>query len=660
MYAEPRHSANRPSWGCLPGGCSMGCVLPLMAAVFLFGLAAVWYLQYSELRVITSNRQPVEFAEPDSDAASPDRYICREVRPELIGLVRRTGLDLGSPHQRWVLLLDRTHAMDWLVVASPPQNALWLPMEGVVELAAAEVPTYSGPGAPNSATYMLGLVAYDARTGQFTIDPQAFSAFVASSAAFRDCPLGTFAELGNAAPDGIAQQAETPSRTSPSPDDSALAAVGWNGTVNTASNLRTGPGTEFPILRVLPAGTKVAVVGVSDDGEWLALDDGNWIFHSLVTRDGNGLAAGGPQAGSTDADTSAAPVPEADSGPIAGAAAETDAAGNELPDPLREAEDVAELRLHMLDLINRERTLRGLEPVVLANNAGAQRHVEDLVANGYLSHWNLRGETPYMRHTWAGGHDYSAENLSFSGYLVAPPGFCAPPVSRQALDDVMAGLMDSPGHRDNILTPLHREVNIGIAFNCRAMAVAQVFEGEYVRFGLPPALAGGRLAMAGRVSPEVELNDNAYVLVAWDPPLTEYTSGQVSQTVCYSTGRPVAYIRRPLPPGFTWVGGESQPVDWERCPGPRDADPNLRLPEHRAEIDRMGQRIRDGFRMRETVEVALVTAAIWQAEAGSFHIEADLGRVIQTHGPGIYSVVLWGEVDGVAEALTTYAIKVDG
>ena len=101
-------------------------------------------------------------------------------------------------------------------------------------------------------------------------------------------------------------------------------------------------------------------------------------------------------------------------------------------------------------------------------------------------------------------------------------------------------------------------------------------------------------------------------------------------------------------------------MDWERCPAPWDADPNLQLPRDRAVIDQLSQRIRDGFLIREKVDAALVTAGIWQMEAGEFRIEADLNRVIQTHGPGIYSMILWGEVDGESVALTTYAIKVAG
>ena len=658
MYVTPGHVPRRPRRGCLSGPCSFGCGLPLVAIVLLFGLAATWYLQYSELRVATSGHQPVAAAESGPTVPSPDQHICREVRPGLIALVPHTGWGPLGPGQRWALLLDRNFAADWLVVADPQQGTMWLPMETVVDL--ADTGTYSGPAGSDSATYLLGLVAYDAPTGQLTVDPQAFSAFVAASPAFRECPLALFAELGASWPGRSEAQAVTPPEASPSREEAATGPAAWIGIVNVGSNLRTGPSTDFSVVRVLPVGTAVVVVGVSDDGEWLKLEDGAWIYRSLVTREGNGATLGVSKAEDVSADTSNEPVPETGSAPATGASAEAKPTGNGLSDFRPEADRLAELRLHMLELINRERSLRGLEAVVMAYNEGAQLHAEDLVENRYMSHWNLRGETPSMRHTWAGGHDYSAENLSFRAVLEAPAGFCAPPVSEQTLDDVMAGLMDSPGHRDNILRPYHREVNIGIANSCHAMAVAQVFEGEYVRFSLAPELAGGRLAMAGQVAPAVELNDRTNIAVTWEPPLAEYTKGQVSQTFCNSPGRPVAYIRRPLPAGFYWLEEESREMDWERCPAPWDADPNLQLPRDRAVIDQLSQRIRDGFLIREKVDAALVTAGIWQMEAGEFRIEADLNRVIQTHGPGIYSMILWGEVDGESVALTTYAIKVAG
>lgn len=620
-----------------------------MAAVFLLGLTAIWYLKYSELRVATSRRQPVAAAKPEPALVSSSGYICREVQPGLIRAVQQVGLVPRNPDQQWVLLLDREFALDWLVDTGPQRDDGWMPIEGIVNLLA--VPKYAGPGRPSSTTYMLGLVAYNAHTGQFKVDPQAFAAFVAASAPFRDCPPEVYAELRAAA------MVDIPSL----PDGSASAAVGWNGIVNATSNLRTGPGTGFPVFRILPAGTEVVVVGISDDGEWLELDGGNWISRPLIIRESDGLASGPSEAGNPGANSSTEPKAATGPAPAGRTSATVNATADGLSASLSEAE-LQELRLYMLDLINRERTQRGLAPVDLAFNEGAQRHADDLAANGYLSHWNLRGETPYMRHTWAGGHDYSAENAHYTGYLdlAAPDGYCLPTISKQEVEAVMNSLMDSLGHRDNILWPLHREVNIGLAQSCQVIAATQVFEGEYVRFSQPPALARGRLVLAGQVVPEVQLNDQTHVLIRWDPPLAEYTKGQVAQTYCYTVGKPIASIHRPLPPGFTWQGGDSQAVDWERCPAPWDADPNLQLPANKAEIEQLSRRIKQGYRIQEMVDLAMVTAEVWQVELGFFRIEADLTHVVQVHGPGIYTVVLQSMAAGETQALTAYAIEVAG
>ncbi len=53
-------------------------------------------------------------------------------------------------------------------------------------------------------------------------------------------------------------------------------------TVNTDANLRNGPGLEATIVASVLAGTEVTVIGRSEDGQWLELADGHWIFAALV------------------------------------------------------------------------------------------------------------------------------------------------------------------------------------------------------------------------------------------------------------------------------------------------------------------------------------------------------------------------------------------
>lgn len=70
---------------------------------------------------------------------------------------------------------------------------------------------------------------------------------------------------------------------------------------STDANLRSGPGTQYPVVGGTVTGQRLdgamAPVGQSADGEWLALADGSWIAASLVTDAPGGLAVvGAPEA----------------------------------------------------------------------------------------------------------------------------------------------------------------------------------------------------------------------------------------------------------------------------------------------------------------------------------------------------------------------------
>jgi uncharacterized protein YkwD len=110
------------------------------------------------------------------------------------------------------------------------------------------------------------------------------------------------------------------------------------------------------------------------------------------------------------------------------------------PDP--EAENT------MLALINQERTQRGLPALRMDEQlrAVARRHSRDMLRRGYFGHLSPEGVAPFERMTAAGVHYTAAgENLA-----LAP-----------TVEIAHAGLMQSPGHRANILQPRFRRVGIG-------------------------------------------------------------------------------------------------------------------------------------------------------------------------------------------------------
>jgi uncharacterized protein YkwD len=108
-----------------------------------------------------------------------------------------------------------------------------------------------------------------------------------------------------------------------------------------------------------------------------------------------------------------------------------------------------EAEADMLKLLNRERTTRGLSPLMLNIKARsvARLYSADMFARGYFSHQSPEGQSPFDRMK-AGGvkYDSAGENLALA------------PTLQLAHD----GLMKSPGHKANILSTSYRSVGIGI------------------------------------------------------------------------------------------------------------------------------------------------------------------------------------------------------
>ena len=123
----------------------------------------------------------------------------------------------------------------------------------------------------------------------------------------------------------------------------------------------------------------------------------------------------------------------------------------------------ADLEADMLELVNRERRAHGLKPLRADPEAAevARAHSRDMFARGYFSHITPDGADPFERMRRGGLRFRAAgENLAFSRTL---------PMAHQ-------GLMNSPGHRANILQPHFGRVGVGIVDGGRyGLMVTQSF-----------------------------------------------------------------------------------------------------------------------------------------------------------------------------------------
>jgi uncharacterized protein YkwD len=134
-----------------------------------------------------------------------------------------------------------------------------------------------------------------------------------------------------------------------------------------------------------------------------------------------------------------------------------------LPFSVSESKPRAALEAQMLELVNKERAKAGLKPLVMDAELTkvARAYSADMLARGYFSHYSPEGKSAFDR--------LHAAKISF---LLAGENLAFAPTVKIA----HTGLMNSPGHRANILRLQFRKVGIGIMdAGPRGIMVTQVF-----------------------------------------------------------------------------------------------------------------------------------------------------------------------------------------
>jgi uncharacterized protein YkwD len=120
-----------------------------------------------------------------------------------------------------------------------------------------------------------------------------------------------------------------------------------------------------------------------------------------------------------------------------------------LPYQLTNTQPRPDLESRMLELVNSERASRGLRPLAPDPELTevARKHSADMFARGYFAHDRPEGDDPFDRMREDGVRFLTAgENLALA------------PTVQVAHN----GLMNSPGHRRNILEPAFGRLGIGI------------------------------------------------------------------------------------------------------------------------------------------------------------------------------------------------------
>jgi Ca2+-binding RTX toxin-like protein len=143
----------------------------------------------------------------------------------------------------------------------------------------------------------------------------------------------------------------------------------------------------------------------------------------------------------------------------------------------------------MLELVNKERAKKGAQPLAFNSNlnTSADKHSSWMIAADTFSHTGSAGSTPTARMTSA-GYSFtdswgSAENIAWASTR-APSGY------QDEVQLLHRNLMNSAGHKANILNGSYREIGIGFA-----TGEYQGWNGAFVTENF--ALSGNKVFLTG-------------------------------------------------------------------------------------------------------------------------------------------------------------------
>ena len=323
------------------------------------------------------------------------------------------------------------------------------------------------------------------------------------------------------------------------------------------------------------------------------------------------------------------------------------------------------LKQHMLALVNKARAEAAIGSVTLGTNPAAQLHAESMLGNCFSSHWGIDGLKPHMRYSLAGGYQSNGENITGLDYCYTI-GDRVRGIEAMELEveEAMRRWMSSPGHRRNILDPWHLQVNIGLAWNTYNVFMVQHFEGNYVEYdNLPSFDERGVLSLAGRVKngPNFSGPEDLGIQIYYDPPPHPLSRGQLSRTYCYDAGVKVAALREPLTGGW-YYDSDMFTSEYEPCGNPYDVPADAPPPQSADEAHTLWQTARAGSYggSVKSIRVPWVTADELRASGQSFDVTANLKGALTKHGPGVYTVMLWGPMEGENVVISQYSIFYDG
>ena len=170
------------------------------------------------------------------------------------------------------------------------------------------------------------------------------------------------------------------------------------------------------------------------------------------------------------------------------------------PSAAQEGASPAGLGERALALANAARAGAGLAELAPSDvlDEAARAHAEDMLARGYYDHVTPEGRTARDRYEAAGGAPWAA-----SGENIARCEGCPTPPAPERVEAFHAGWMQSPGHRENVLSPGYERFGFAIVGADEETYAVQTFAGPGSREGEGEGEAAGQAALRAAILEEV-------------------------------------------------------------------------------------------------------------------------------------------------------------
>ena len=294
-------------------------------------------------------------------------------------------------------------------------------------------------------------------------------------------------------------------------------------------------------------------------------------------------------------------------------------------------------RAEMLRLVNQAREENGVGPVKPARSPAPQLHAEECARMGVGSHWNQEGLKPYMRASLANECQATAENV-FSFRTNAGRRHDTMFLVREG----MKGLMNSPGHRRNILNQDHRLLTTGLALHQGTFIGVQQFDGDFLRLAGPPRLTRGVIDLQITLLPPATAAQpgDLQLAINYDPPPQRLQAGQLLR-VNLLPGSRLLLVDRPAHRQLLTEATAQVTRRIVREPAEIPAD--ARMPKSIREWEQIAKRAYEeaALNREEPRVVPWNEGQVLVSPASQAQVQADLASLLRRHGAGVYTIEIW-------------------